>query len=267
MDRNRIKIICNPQTSALSYQFQNEQMAWVPISQSSDLAVKYTETSIRQSAPAILNIINTVYNPGNRGVDIFFEGPDKDYAYLCKIVNERFSQENISCGKQTIKVAVAGKIGAGKTTLIEALAQTQGVQYTVVPQTGYRHYKSKSNTMEWFELEGIDFGMENLKMAEHTIDILSKQGLTMLLHCLSSDRVEQAEVEFIQRVRKKYPEISLLGIFTNAVSTDDTTAAEKVSRVLEIRVLPIMAKEQNTRGGVIKAFGHENVLRAILGGS
>ena len=266
MDRNKIKIICNPQASTLSYQFQNEQMAWMPISQSSDLAVKYTETSIQQSAPAILNIINTVYNPGNRGVDIFFEGPDKDYAYLCKIVNERFSKENISCGQKTIKVAVAGKIGVGKTTLIEALAQTQGIQYTVATQTGYRHYKSKSNTMEWFELEGIDLGMENLKMAEQTIDALSEQDLTLFLYCLTSARVEQIEIELFQHIRNQHPEISLLGILTNAVSMDDTATAKEVSRVLGIKVLPIMAKDQKIRSGVIKAFGHENVLKVIFGG-
>lgn len=267
MSRNRIKIICNPQANTLSYQFQNEQMAWMPVSRFSALAGRmYTATSIQQSAPAILSIIDAVYNPGNRGVEISFEGPEKDYDYLRQVVNEKFPKEVISCEQQIIKVAVAGKRSVGKTTLIEALAQKQGVQYTVTEQAGYRNYKSKSNALEWFELEGIDLGMENIKEAERTVDTLAEQGLTLFIYCLSSVRVEQIELELIQHIRDRYPEISLLGILTNAVSMDDTMVAEKVSRILRTKVLPIMAKDQKTRGGVIKAFGHENVLRAIFRG-
>lgn len=268
MSRNKIKIICNPQANTLSYQFQNEQMVWKTVSPFSRLAEKkYTATTIQESVQAILDIVNSVYNPGNRGVDISFEGPDKDYACLCRMVSEKYSKENIDCGQQMIKVAVAGKRGVGKTTFIEALGQKQGVRYTVASQTGYRCYKGNSTTIEWFELEGIDLGMENIKKAECTINILSEQGLTLFIYCLSSDRVEQAEVELIRHVRDQYPEISLLAILTNAVSMDDTAAAEKISRLLGIRVLPIMAKDQKTRNGVIKAFGHENVLRVIFGES
>ena len=153
-------------------------------------------------------------------------------------------------------------------TLIEALAQRQGIQYTVAEaeQAGYRTYQSKSTAIEWFELEGIDLGMENIKKAECTVDTLAAQGLTLFIYCLSSVRVEEAETELIQHIRDQYPEISLLGILTNAVSMDDTVAAEKVSRILRMKVLPIMAKDQKTRGGVIKAFGHESVLKAIFGG-
>ncbi len=71
VSRNKIKIICNTQEDTLSYQFQNEQMTWKSVSQFSDLSQKkYTNTNIRQSAPAIIKIISNIYNPGNRGVDI-----------------------------------------------------------------------------------------------------------------------------------------------------------------------------------------------------
>ncbi len=266
MSRNRIKIICNPQTDTLSYQFQNEQRVWMTVSRFSALAERrYTETNIRQSAPAILDIINTVYNPGNRGTDIFFEGPDKDYDYLCKAVNERFSGENISCVQQTIRVAIGGKPGVGKTTLIEALAQKQGVHYTVEPQTGWKHYKSKSTPVEWFELEDIDFGVENIRKAEHTVGVLAEQGLSLFLYCFRSASVGRAEIGLIQHIRDQHPEISLSGILTNAVSTDDTVTAGKLSRMTGIRVLPVIAKDQKTRDGVIKAFGLEDVLRVIFG--
>lgn len=268
MSRNRIKIICNPQTNTLSYQFQNEQMVWMPVSQFSDLSQRqYTATNIQQSAPAILNVINTVYNPGNRGVEITFEGPDKDFTYLKMMVNDKFYKENISCGQQIVKAAIAGKRGVGKTTLIDALAKKQGVEYAIISGDRYKQYKGKSGAVEWFELEGIDLGMENIKKAEHTIDALAEQGLTLFIYCLGSSRVEQPEIQLIQHIRDHHPEISLLGILTNAVSMDDTTTAEQISRVLGMEVLPIMAKDQNTRGGVIKAFGHEDVLRAIFGGT
>jgi hypothetical protein len=267
MKHNRIKIKCNSQGSTLSYQFQNEQMIWVSVSQFSDLAKKeYTETSIRQSASSILNIIKMVYNPGSRGVIISFEGPERDYVYLRQVINKEFSQENISCEQKTIKVAVAGKCGVDKTALIESLFQKRREQYAVTSKTGYRHYKSKSDDTEWFELEGIDLGIENIRKAERTIDVLAKQGLTMFIYCLNSDRVEQTEVQLVQRIREHHPEISLLGILTNTVSLDAETIAEQISRILRIKVLPIMTKDQITRSGTIRAFGHENVLRAVFGG-
>lgn len=266
MSRNRIKIICNSQANTLSYRFQNEQKAWVPVSTYSDLAKgRYTETNIRQSAAMILNIIGTVYNPGNRGVEISFEGPEKDYRFLQQIIREKFSKENISCEQKAVKAAVAGRRSSGKTTLIEAMAQKQGIRYTAETKAGYRRYKSASNEIEWFEIEGIDIGLENVMNAERTIEVLSKQGLTTLLYCLSSDRVEQAEIQLIQHIRDRCPEISILGVLTNAGSQDAAAEAETVSRFLGAKVLPIMAKDRKTRSGIIKAFGHENVLRAIFG--
>lgn len=267
MSRNRVKIVCHAQANILSYQFQNEQMAWMPVSQFSELAQrKFTETSIRMSAPEILAVINTVYNPGNRGVDISFEGPDQDYNYLCKVVKEKFSNENISCGKNTIKAAMVGKRGVGKTTLIEALGQKQGVRYAAAPENGYRIYKSSPSTIEWYEVEGIDLGIEYIQKAEHTVDILSKQGLTLFIYCLGSVRVEELELQFIRRVRQSHPEVTALGILTNAGSEDAGAAAERLSKQLGVKVLPVMARDRQTRGGMVKAFGHESILNAIFGG-
>lgn len=268
MSHNRIKIVFNSQAKSLSYQFQNEQMAWVPVSHFSALASrKYTETSIQQSATAILTIISTVYNPGNRGVEISFEGPDKDYDYLRRVVREKFSKENIICGQQAIKVAIAGKRGIGKTTLIETLAQKQGVRYEVTSKTGYKHYTKKSSPIEWFELEGIELGIDNIKKTERAVDELANQGLTMFIYCLSSIRVEQPEIQLIKHIKECHPEISLLAILTNAVSLEDTAAAEQIGKILGIKALPVMARDQKTRGGIIKAFGHESILRAVFGGT
>lgn len=267
MSRNKIKIVCNTQANTLSYQFQNEQMAWMPVSRFSDLAQrKYTQTNIRKSAQEILEIINTVYNPKNRGVDISFEGPDKDYEFLCKTVREQFSNENVSCGQKTIKVAITGKRGTGKTTLIEVLGQKQGVRYSVTEAKGYKQYRSESSTIEWYEVEGIDLGQEKIKAAEHTIDALAEQGLTQVIYCVNSMRVEQLELQLIKHIRQVHPEISVLGVLTNAVSTDDATSAERLNKFLGVKVLPVMAKDQQTRGGAIKAFGHEDILKAIFGG-
>lgn len=268
MSRNRIKIVFNSQSKSLSYQFQNEQMAWAPVSRFSALASReYTETSIQQSAAAILDIITTVYNPGNRGVEISFEGPDKDYDHLCQVVREKFSKENIICGHQTIKAAIAGKRGIGKTTLIETLAQKQGVQYEVTPETGYTHYTKKSSPIEWFELEGIDLGIDNMKKTERTVDELANRGLTMFIYCLSSIRVEQPEIQLIEHIKERHPEISLLAILTNAASLEDTAKAEQIGKILGIKALPVMARDQKTRGGIIKAFGHESILKTIFGGA
>lgn len=266
MKPNKIKIIQNSQTNTLSYQLQNEQMVWMPISNFSDLTKReYTKTSIQQSATEILSTIDMIYNIGSRGIKISFEGSDKDYQQLRKVVNELFSHKNITCEQQSIKVAIAGKCGSGKTTLIESLAQKQGIKYEMISQSEYQHYTNKSNPIEWFEINGIDLGMEYVEKAMHTVDQLSKHGITLFIYCFTSVRVEAPELQFIQYVKDNYPEISLLGVFTKSVSDDDTIASEAISRMCGIRVLPILAKEEKVYGRVIKAFGHENVLSAICG--
>lgn len=267
MDRNRIKIICDSQNGTLSYRFQNEEMKWMPLSRFSVLSQRqFTMTSIRQSALEILNVIQRVYNPKNRGVQVLFEGLDKDFAYLCKVLEEEFPNGTIYCDRIRKNVIVAGKRSVGKTTLIEALARKRGIQYTTVAEAGYTHYESEQDFIEWYEVEGIDLGGDNVKRIERVIDTLAEQGMALLLYCLDSDRVEPSEMQLVQHMRDTYSEISLLGILTNAVSLDASETVEKTGQMLGVKMLPILAEDKRVRGGVIQAYGHEDVLQAILVG-
>lgn len=227
----------------------------------------YTDTCISQSAPAILKAILDVYNPGNRGVDISFEGPDKDYKYLCKVVGAQFPREKIACEHRQTKVAVAGRCSAGKTTLIESLGQKQGGHYMITEGPQYKQYISKStqSTIDWYEIHGIDFG-ENIDKVEAAVDELYEQGLTAFVYCFCPGRIEDAEVQLIQNIQMNHPEVTVLGVLTNALSEDEVISSEMVGGALKIKIIPVMAKDTKTRSGVVKAFGLEKVLAALLGG-
>lgn len=265
MTPNRIKIACNGDLGTLSYLIQNEQGAWVPVSRYSELSQrKYTATTIRESANAILRVIDSVYNPAGRGVEIAFEGPDRDSALLREEISRNFASRGIVCERKTVKAALAGKRASGKTTLIGALCRLLKEQFTETRYEGHIRYAGDSGTLEWYELAGIDMGENDVSRAAETVDALAGEGLTHFIYCFGGTKVEPQEAELIDSVREKHPEIAVLSVRTRAVSEDDVSSAELIGEHIGTGVIPVLAEDLVTRAGTVAAYGCEDVLNAIF---
>ena len=78
MGRNRVKIVSNQEAGTISYYFQNEKGEWMPVSSASLLSRReFRYAAIAEKGQAILETINEMYNYGERGVDVLFEGANR----------------------------------------------------------------------------------------------------------------------------------------------------------------------------------------------
>ena len=268
MNRNKVKIVCNENINSISYYFQNERSKWIRVSNSSELSRKeYIFTTIREKATDILGIINEIYNPGNRGVDIFFEGSDDDFSILCNAIKRDFSEDNITCKQKKMKIAVAGKIGSGKTTLITELEKFLNVHYEKCMNKEYVIYSDKKGNSEWYDLNGIDLGIENIEQTKDVIDKFAKNGLTTVVYCFSTSKIDELEEKLILYIRETYPEIEILIALTSCIYDEGLLFAEQLStNLMQTKVIPILAKELKTREGIIPAFGLDQIVRYIFEG-
>lgn len=96
--RNSIKISYNPYTQTIDYYLsntrnENEQSTeyWVKINtpQSPFVKSEFTKCTLQNKAYDILNVMHDVYNPGNVGLDIFFEGTKEDFEDF-KLIAEKY---------------------------------------------------------------------------------------------------------------------------------------------------------------------------------
>ncbi len=268
MNRNKVKIVCNKNINSISYYFQNENSEWIRVSNSSELSRKeYTYTTIKEKVFDILKIINEIYNPGSRGVDLYFEGSDDEFNIICKTLDSNYSQENIMCHQNKMKIAVAGKIRSGKTTLIGELGKLLNVHYDNTQSTDYIVYNDKKGNIQWYELKGIDLGKENIEQTISIIDELVNKGLTTFVYCFGTSKIEKLEEKIILHVRNNYPQIKILVVLTSCVYDEAPSLAEQVSKSInQVKVIPVLAKELKTRGGIIPAFGLEQIVKYIFEG-
>lgn len=268
MNRNKVKIICNKNTNSISYYFKSEGLEWIRVSNYSELSRKeYTSTTIKEKASDILKIINETYNPQNRGVDLYFEGSDEDFHSLNKILESSYSGENINCHHKKMKIAVAGKIGSGKSTLIEELGKFIKVNYEKEQNSDLSVYVDKGGNTEWYELRGIDLGKENIEETEAILDKLVEEGLTTFIYCFGTSKIEELEEKLILHVRDDYPQLKILIALTSCIYDEGELFAEEVSKCInQRRVIPVLAKELKTRQGSIKAFGLDEITQYIFEG-
>lgn len=268
MNRNKVKIVCNENINSISYYFLNEGSKWVRVSNSSELSRKeYTFTTIKEKTTDILRIINEIYNPGNRGVDIYFEGSDDDFCILCNAIKRNYLEDYITCKLEKTKIAVVGKIGSGKTTLITELEKLLNVHYEISKNKEYVTYSDKKGNTEWYELNGIDLGKENIEQTKALIDKFAKNGLTTVVYCFSTSKIEKLEENVIQYIKETYPEIEILITLTSCIYDEAQLFAEQLSTNLnQTKVIPILAKELKTREGIIPAFGLDQIVRYIFEG-
>lgn len=268
MKPNQIKIVSN--SKGVSYFFRNEKSEWGLVSNMSDLSrKKYVSATIKKNAVEILQAINDIYNIGNRGVDIYLEGSVEDYIILQKVIKERFLNDNLHCYQQKISIAVAGKIRSGKTTLIKEIIKRQKMEFRFFRNNMIDGYTNIESTVTWYEIPGIDFGKENIFAAMSQFDLLAKNGVTNFIYCFDTNKIEELEEQFICYIQEKYPRIKILIVFTMCFEDDNVSILSKqlLTKIRDIKIIPVLAKELKTREGIISAYGLDEIVHYIFEGN
>lgn len=115
MERNKIKIICNPYEKTILYKRwsigeANNEYCWNDLGNKSQLVIdeKFKHATIQHNAYEIIKTISDEYNRGNVGLDIIFEGTKEDYQDLKEVVDCFFSETDINCisGEKYIESAI-----------------------------------------------------------------------------------------------------------------------------------------------------------------
>jgi hypothetical protein len=266
MKRNRMKIVSKANPQKLEFFFQGEKGEWWPITSESKLSRSEYATTIQEKAADILRYIDNEYNPQNRGVDIIFEGSPDDFTILDRIQRKILPDANIHCYQET-KIAVAGKIKSGKSTLIEEINHLRGEECLQTEEYGVLRYTNEVASIIWNEIPGIEIGKETVAKAIKTFDTLAEQELTAFVYCINVCKIEQLEEEFIGHVKEKYPRIKILIALTMSVGEEDDLIADQIGKLVgNIKAIPVLAKEYNTQTGIVAAYGLDKVAQYLFGG-
>lgn len=104
MERNKVKIICNPYEKTITYKRwifdENDGLyKWGELGSKSKLIVdeKYINATIQHNAYEIVSEIVDEYNRGNVGLDIIFDGTKEDYYDLKEVIDEFFLEARVKC--------------------------------------------------------------------------------------------------------------------------------------------------------------------------
>lgn len=273
MTRNQIKIVSDSERSTLAFYIRNERGEWHPVANVSELSrSKYCNSNIEDHTKEIIEIISSPkkYNRAERGVDIVFEGEDEDFALLQKTIDAGFSEKNITCRIQKTKVAVAGKSGSRKTDVIKAIANYKHIDIRCTNENGIEEYADNKSGIVFYEIPGMQIGDGSLSFAENYFDNLADAGLSALIYCFGVKKYENAEVDYIRRVKKLYPDISILIVLTQSYEEENEIerVVDEFSREFDpIRVIPVLEKDKTIKtGSVIPAFGIEDINRFVFEG-
>lgn len=102
MERNKVKIICNPFEKKIEYRRWGipegeEDYEWMELGSKSKLLIekKFTHATIQHNAFEIIDEICEEYNRGNVGLDIVFEGTSLDYNDFCDIINQYYKDSDV----------------------------------------------------------------------------------------------------------------------------------------------------------------------------
>ncbi len=225
----------------------NEKDTWQVLSGDSPLSRQYyTNTTMKERAEEIAKKIDEVYNRGNRGLDILFEGTTQSYDYIKGAFGYYLPDRDIVCSMGVTKIAVLGKTGTGKSVLIEGMEKLQGYKYSVNKSPKYLLYSDEGNHAEWYEVKGIDLGIENVNEAYQTVAELAGKGLSAIVYCISAARrkLEQIELDFVRKMVAEYPSTTFLIALTMSIGTDTGSMVNEIEKLTDqVRVIPILAKE------------------------
>lgn len=278
MKANKIRVVCNPLAKHISYYYKNELGEWIVFSGSSPLSRSYyTNTTVEERAKEIVIKLDEIYNRKDKGLDITFEGDDNSFKLFENSIEEFLPNRNISCHVGSTKVIVVGKKGIGKSLLIEAMEELQGMEYKVEKHDSYILYKDKNNT-EWYEIKGIDFGRKNVEKAFSDIESLVNDTSAMIVYCIHSSnrRIEKAESEFIMSLINNYPELAGMIVLTQTVNKQGLSEfVDEIEKMTDqIKVVPVLARdfeldvedEKTKKSVVLKAFGLESLASYVFEG-
>lgn len=243
---NSLRIVCNPYDKHLSYYFMNEYDAWVVCSENSPLSRRYyTDTTLEDRANEIISKIDEVYNRNNRGLNIFFEGTESDFSILERSVRDFLPDRKIECKLGTTKIAVVGKRSVGKTFLIEGMEGLLNYRYEVKKGNDYSQYVDECNHAIWYEINGIELGLENVETAYNTVCSLINDGLSNVVYCVqaATGRIEEPEKELIRRITDNYPQISVVVAITQGVG-DTSPFIDEIKKITDqIKVVVTLARK------------------------
>ena len=246
-NRNAVRIVCNPYNNQISYYFMNDKGVWTVLSGDSPLSRhEYTNTTMENSAKKIALKLDKVYNNKNRGLDILFEGTTQSYDYIKEAFKDCLPDRDIVCSIGATKIAVVGKVNAGKTCLIEGMERLQGYKYSVNKFPEYLLYSDEGNHIEWYEINGIDLGIENVEKAYKTVTELTENGLSAIVYCMSAatGRLEEVERDFVIKMVEEHPSITILLALTMCIKADSGSIVNEIEKMTDqIRVIPTLAKE------------------------
>lgn len=104
MERNKVKIQCNPYSKTVKYKrwgrdTNDDTFKWLDLGSKSKLIIekKFSHVTIQHNACEIINEIAEEYNRGNAGLDIVFDGTEEDYFDLKDVVEQFYSGSGIEC--------------------------------------------------------------------------------------------------------------------------------------------------------------------------
>lgn len=121
--------------------------------------------------------------------------------------------------------------------------------------------------IEWYVLEGIEIGKENIGGTQEMLDRLALENISVFIYCVSSPKIEPLEEKVIVHMRDTYRSVRPLILLTQGFDIEtERYAGILTERFDGIKVIPILAKDKKTRGGVISAFGLEKVSKYIFEG-
>lgn len=250
MRRNSIRIVCNPYLNNISYYFQNELGEWDVLSENSPLSRQYyTNTTVDERCEEILKIINEIYNRNNKGVDIIFEGTSENYNVLRQGIEKIYSTRDITYELGTTKIAVAGKKCVGKSLMIEGLETLQGLKYSKIIENDYVKYSDECNHAEWYEINGIDLGKENMEKSFDTIKKLSENNLSAVIYCItaSTSKIEESERIFIKKIADDFSKLKVMIVLTMCYRDDVQDSIDEIEKITDqVKIVPILAKEYKT---------------------
>lgn len=280
MSRNKLKMICNPLSNHISYFFMNEQGNWVVLSENSPLSRQsYTNVQLDGNAETVIAKADEVYNRRNKGLDIVFEGSIAIFKHFKEELIKYSEQKkrDLTCKLGYTKIAVIGKAGSGKTSLIKGMQQQQKTTYNVKPCEGYTKYCDDDHQIEWLEIRGIEIGRGKVEEAERTISSVS-DGLSCVVYCIlgNTGRIEETELALINRLARYFARATVMIALTKCYQDDEDIqetcdAVRKATN--QLKVIPTLAlpyptsrKDKNGNSIVVSPYGLDGFSKYVFEG-
>lgn len=133
MERNKVKIICNPFEKKIEYRRWGipegeEEYEWMELGNKSKLLIdkKYTHATVQHNAFEIINAICEEYNRGNVGLDIIFEGTNVDYEDLNEVIDKYYKDSDVHVSRGDLYLENAESIMPKIQTVFMEMVQLFG---------------------------------------------------------------------------------------------------------------------------------------------